>query len=376
MLTSMHIQAQNICAVENGRHGLGRLFLPTGALRHLSGGIFVRACIALMSERCRTSKDVLRPVAQSANLRRLALHLGRWFRGFIQINWSLVMQENSPIGTSAPVLSVVKNQVTALSTDVAKFFHKEHFNVVRDIENLLKSLPISRAFNFEGSTISIPSNLNNTSNRVIKAYRMTRDGFTLLVMGWTGEKALQFKLAWLDAFNKMEEELRAKNTVQALPSSSPLGKSVAPAIAAAPMLQGQLQCIQLAMRDRFPYQHDLLRAYSIMQHHFCVTSYRQIPAARFDEVMGYIKTLVLNPVRAKKPKALPAPQSSELLVARFGITIMDGEPKIYELGENKWHMVNVGSYEWVKAYCENRLPADQVPDLLKALLRRLSKETN
>lgn len=113
-----------------------------------------------------------------------------------------------------------------------------------------------------------------------------------------------------------------------------------------------------------------------MQHHFCVTSYRQIPAARFDEVMGYIKTLVLNPVRAKRPKALPAPQSSELLVARFGITIMDGEPKIYELGENKWHMVNVGSYEWVKAYCENRLPADQVPDLLKALLRRLSKETN
>lgn len=376
MLTSMHIQAQNTSAVENGRHRLGRLFLPTGALRHLSGGIFVRACIALMSERCRTSKDVLRPVAQSANLRRLALHLGRWFRGFIQINWSLVMQENSPIGTSAPVLSVVKNQVTALSTDVAKFFHKEHFNVVRDIENLLKSLPISRAFNFEGSTISIPSNLNNTSNRVIKAYRMTRDGFTLLVMGWTGEKALQFKLAWLDAFNKMEEELRAKNTVQALPSSSPLGKSVAPAIAAAPMLQGQLQCIQLAMRDRFPYQHDLLRAYSIMQHHFCVTSYRQIPAARFDEVMGYIKTLVLNPVRAKKPKALPAPQSSELLVARFGITIMDGEPKIYELGKNKWHMVNVGSYEWVKAYCENRLPADQVPDLLKALLRRLSKETN
>ncbi|WP_304626288.1 Rha family transcriptional regulator [uncultured Parasutterella sp.] len=108
----------------------------------------------------------------------------------------------------APVVSIVKNQVTALSTDVAKFFHKEHFNVVRDIEKLLKSLPISRAFNFEESTISIPSNLNNTSNRVIKAYRMTRDGFTLLVMGWTGEKALQFKLAWLDAFNAMEEQLR------------------------------------------------------------------------------------------------------------------------------------------------------------------------
>lgn len=286
------------------------------------------------------------------------------------------MQENLSTGASAPVLSIVKNQVTALSTDVAQFFGKLHQHVIRDIENLLSKLPSERLTNF-GQTFATRANPKNPQVQIqSKAYRMTRDGFTLLVMGWTGEKALQFKLAWLDAFNKMEEELRAKNTVQALPSSSLLGKSVAPAIAAAPMLQGQLQCIQLAMRDRFPYQHDLLRAYSIMQHHFCVTSYRQIPAARFDEVMGYIKTLALNPVRAKKPKALPAPQSSELLVARFGITIMDGEPKIYELGENKWHMVNVGSYEWVKAYCENRLPADQVPDLLKALLRRLSKETN
>lgn len=108
----------------------------------------------------------------------------------------------------APVLSVVDNTVTALSTDVAKFFGKEHFSVVRDIENLLKKLPDSRAYNFVASEISIASNLKNVANKIIKAYRMTRNGFTLLVMGWTGEKALQFKLAWLDAFNRMEEQLR------------------------------------------------------------------------------------------------------------------------------------------------------------------------
>ena len=108
----------------------------------------------------------------------------------------------------APVLSVVDNTVTALSTDIAKFFGKEHFSVVRDIENLLKKLPDSRAYNFVASTIEIASNLKNAPAKLIKAYRMTRDGFTLLVMGWTGEKALQFKLAWLDAFNRMEEQLR------------------------------------------------------------------------------------------------------------------------------------------------------------------------
>jgi phage regulator Rha-like protein len=39
------------------------------------------------------------------------------------------------------------------------------------------------------------------------AYRLTRDGFTLLAMGFTGKRALQFKLAYIDAFNKMEAEL-------------------------------------------------------------------------------------------------------------------------------------------------------------------------
>ena len=373
MLTSTYIQAQNTSAVENGRYGLGSLFLSTGALRHLSGGIFVRACITLTSERCGTSKDVLRPVAQSANPRCLALHLGRWVRGFTENNWNLVMQENSSIGASAPVLSIVKNQVTALSTDVAQFFGKLHKHVIRDIENLLSNLPAERQSNF-GQTFVTRANPKNPQVKIqSKAYRMTRDGFTLLVMGWTGEKALQFKLAWLDAFNKMEEELRAKNTVQALPLSSPLGKSIAPAINAAPMLHGQLQCVQLAMKDRFTNQRDLLRAYSILQHHFCVTSYRQIPAARFDELMDYIKSMEMKPLRVKKSNAFLATSDNDL-ISRFGITIINGEPKIYELGD-AWHLVRVGSYEWIKAYCENRLPANQVPDLLKALLHRLNKET-
>lgn len=111
-----------------------------------------------------------------------------------------------------PVVSIVNNNVTALSTDVAKFFGKVHRNVVRDIEELISKLPSSRLLNFERSEVSIPSNIKNAPNRIIKAYRMTRDGFTLLVMGWTGEKALQFKLAWLDAFNRMEEQLRKQQT--------------------------------------------------------------------------------------------------------------------------------------------------------------------
>lgn len=122
----------------------------------------------------------------------------------------------------APILSVVNNTVTALSTDVAQFFGKIHKNVIRDIENLVKLLPSHKKLNFEPLEISRASNLGNGSCIKSKAYRMTRDGFTLLVMGWTGEKALQFKLAWLDAFNAMEKQLYERNVQQSTAADDPI----------------------------------------------------------------------------------------------------------------------------------------------------------
>lgn len=58
------------------------------------------------------------------------------------------MTANLSTGAPAPVLSIVKNQVTALSTDVAEFFEKRHDAVLRDIKNLITSLPLQRLHNF------------------------------------------------------------------------------------------------------------------------------------------------------------------------------------------------------------------------------------
>lgn len=102
-----------------------------------------------------------------------------------------------------PVVSIVNNTVTALSTDVARFFEKLHKNVVRDIESLLSQLPDSAKLNFELCFEN--SELQN--GKPLKRYRMTRDGFVLLAMGFTGAKALQIKLLWLDKFNEMEAKL-------------------------------------------------------------------------------------------------------------------------------------------------------------------------
>lgn len=91
--------------------------------------------------------------------------------------------------------------LTTTSRDVAEVFGKEHKNVLRDIETLQCSEDF-RKLNFE------PTSYTDSWNKKQKEYIMTRDGFTLLVMGYTGEKAMQFKEAYIKAFNEMEKELK------------------------------------------------------------------------------------------------------------------------------------------------------------------------
>lgn len=97
---------------------------------------------------------------------------------------------------------VENNQVVASSRVVAENFEKRHDNVIRDIENLKISL-----LNFE--EYFHKTTYINDRGREYPEYLMTRDGFTLLAMGFTGSKAIQFKLQYIEAFNKMEEELKA-----------------------------------------------------------------------------------------------------------------------------------------------------------------------
>lgn len=89
------------------------------------------------------------------------------------------------------------------SREVARNFGKEHFNVVRDIENLIVNEPLKN----EGLNYFIPSTFNHRGNEY-KEYLLTRDGFSLLVMGFTGKKALEWKLKYIKAFNEMEEALK------------------------------------------------------------------------------------------------------------------------------------------------------------------------
>lgn len=93
------------------------------------------------------------------------------------------------------------------SRNVAEVFGKEHRNVVRDIRDILASLPDTSKnwgmLNFEQTPYVDPQN-----KQTYQEYLITRDGLTLLVMGYTGEQAMKFKLAYIQRFNEMEALLK------------------------------------------------------------------------------------------------------------------------------------------------------------------------
>lgn len=97
------------------------------------------------------------------------------------------------------------NQALTNSLLVAEKFGKEHRNVVRDIRSLLEGgvLKNEQTPMFEETTY-----VNEQNKQTYPMYVMNRDGFTLLAMGFTGEKAMRFKMEYIRAFNKMEEVLR------------------------------------------------------------------------------------------------------------------------------------------------------------------------
>jgi Rha family phage regulatory protein len=91
------------------------------------------------------------------------------------------------------------------SLKVAEHFHKRHKNVLRDIENLGCSKEFNR-LNFE------PIKYVDLRNREQKKYLITKDGFSILVMGYTGAEAMKFKEAYIRQFNQMQKVLLEKKT--------------------------------------------------------------------------------------------------------------------------------------------------------------------
>lgn len=100
------------------------------------------------------------------------------------------------------LVEIRNNQVVVDSRSVAKNFNKEHRNVVRDIENLVRKDVLKIEHMFKAVVVE------DSYGRKQRAYYMNRDGFSLLVMGFTGAEAIEWKLKYIEAFNSMEKKLK------------------------------------------------------------------------------------------------------------------------------------------------------------------------
>ncbi|MDD4699850.1 MAG: Rha family transcriptional regulator [Oscillospiraceae bacterium] len=94
-----------------------------------------------------------------------------------------------------------KEVLTTTSRKIAEVFEKNHKEVLRDIE----SLSFSNEFRERNFALS---SYTSEQNKALKEYIVTKDGFVMLAMGYTGSKAMKFKEDYINAFNAMESELK------------------------------------------------------------------------------------------------------------------------------------------------------------------------
>ena len=96
-----------------------------------------------------------------------------------------------------------EGQPAARSDIVAYHFKRNHRDVLRDIRKLCAKCPES-FYQRNFAPVEIDTQIGNGATRKDRAYLLTRDGFSLLVMGFTGAEAVKWKLRYIEAFNALE----------------------------------------------------------------------------------------------------------------------------------------------------------------------------
>ncbi|MDQ6988477.1 MAG: Rha family transcriptional regulator [Mariprofundaceae bacterium] len=179
--------------------------------------------------------------------------------------------------TTPQITLQADDTLTTTSTAVAEFFGRSHKNVMQAISNLKCSAEFTSAnFSAHVKTVAMPKG----ATRQDTYYVMTEQGFTILAMGFTGEKAMKFKEAYITRFHTMQTELLNTYKQDALPNTiSPKQK--------------------LAIRDAMNkkvydnYGKKMIATGFKKEWHafyemFEISKYEELPTNRFDDAMVYL----------------------------------------------------------------------------------------
>jgi Rha family phage regulatory protein len=178
---------------------------------------------------------------------------------------------------AANAFKVVEGRPVTSSRIVAEYFGKQHHHVVRDIRTLISQKPdLERNANFGECSETI--NLANGATRQVPFFWMDRKGFSLLAMGFTGAKALDFKCAFYDQFERMEEALRAPSDQSAL-------------ITTTEQYEIRKTIKSRAKNSSVHYQ----TVYNALYDYFKIASYKDLRHDQMKAALALIETCTLKP---------------------------------------------------------------------------------
>ncbi|WMY91869.1 Rha family transcriptional regulator [Snodgrassella communis] len=161
---------------------------------------------------------------------------------------------------------------------VAKAFGKKHCDVLRKIEEICTQVPDS--FGERNFALLEKERKNNLGFFVKnKVYELTKDGFILLVMGFTGKNAMSIKIAYINAFNAMAEKLRQIQAQQHVSISHLISKEQADNI--------QLAVEQRSQRTGESYQ----KIYAGLHAYLRIDSYKTMPVEHYTAALKYLESV-------------------------------------------------------------------------------------
>ena len=209
----------------------------------------------------------------------------------------------SAVSTIAPELQIVDGHVTTTSLQIAEHFGKIHRDVVRAVENLECSADF-RLRNFAQSSFDAP--MPNGGTRKHSMYRITRQGFSFLAMGFTGKEAAQWKEAYIETFDRMEAALTSGTPDRITPAQ-------------AQHLKELVDIIVASGKQDYP------STWARFQRKFKVNEYKLLHPSQFDAACEYLRgkmdgqsmaalvqkhfpdAMKMVPAPAQQPLPFPAP---------------------------------------------------------------------
>ena len=195
---------------------------------------------------------------------------------------------------SQNAFKVIEGRPVTTSRIVAECFGKQHQHVMRDIRALIAQKPeLEQSSNF--GLLQETVQVGNGGTKRVTIYWMDRKGFSILAMGFTGAKALDFKCAFYDQFERMEQQLHPQCPVVRV--RRPINREQQNAIIGAINTKAYEACVPKSY------------VYTSLKTFFKVDKYTDIKADEFDLAIGFIQRLNYG----NSPKALPAPESPKTL---------------------------------------------------------------